>query len=176
MGHKIAIDFGTTNSVVARWNEEKDDADVLAVNPIADTTVENRPPVVPSLIYVDDAQNKTFTIGQAVREAGKTRQQDNRLFRNFKRGIVATPAPEPRDIDGLKFADRDAGANFVKQVLGALPHDDHDIDQLVLTAPVAAFEGYLAWLNQVIDEIAPEKIRDVEESTASANGYQVTEQ
>lgn len=175
MGHKIAIDFGTTNSVVARWNEEKDDADVLAVAPICDTTVEDRPPVVPSLIYVDDAKAGKFTIGQAVREQGKNRQSDNRLFRNFKRGIVATPAPEPRDIDDLKFADRDAGANFVKQVLASLPHDDKDIDQLVLTAPVAAFEGYLAWLNQVIDEIAPDKIRVVDESTAAALGYAVTE-
>lgn len=175
MGHKIAIDFGTTNSVVARWNEETNDADVLAVNPIADTTVEERPPIVPSLIYVDDAQKGEFTIGQAVREQGKVSQKDNRLFRNFKRGIVATPAPAPRDIDDLKFADRDAGANFVKQVLAALPHDNADIDQLVLTAPVAAFEGYLAWLNQVIDEIAPDKIRVVDESTAAALGYAVTE-
>ncbi|MEO1288595.1 MAG: Hsp70 family protein [Chloroflexota bacterium] len=175
MGHKIAIDFGTTNSVVARWNEEKDDADVLAVNPIADDTVEDRPPIVPSLIYVDNAKTGQFTVGQAVREQSKNSQNDNRLFRNFKRGIVATPAPPPRDIDDIKFADRDAGANFVKQVLDALPHDDSDIEQLVLTAPVAAFEGYLAWLNQVIDEIAPDKIRVVDESTAAALGYAVTE-
>lgn len=175
MGHKIAIDFGTTNSVVARWNEERDDADVIAIDNIADKTVEDRPPVVPSLIYVNDANKEDFTIGQEVRDQGKNGQKDNRLFRNFKRGIVATPAPEPRDIDNLKFADRDAGANFVKQVLAALPHDNSDIDQLVLTAPVAAFEGYLAWLNQVIDDIAPEKIRVVDESTAAALGYAVTE-
>lgn len=175
MGYKIAIDFGTTNSVVARWQEEADTAEVLAVAPIADTSVTERPPIVPSLIYVDHAEEKRFTIGQAVRDQGKNRQNDNRLFRNFKRGIVATPAPEPRTIDGQSFADRDAGANFVKRVLAALPHDDKDIDQLVLTAPVAAFEGYLAWLNQVIDEIAPEKIRIVDESTAAALGYAVTE-
>lgn len=175
MGQKLAIDFGTTNSVIARWQEEKDDADVLAISPIADTTVPDRPPVVPSLIYVDSATDGNFTIGQVVREQGKTGQKDNRLFRNFKRGIVATPAPEPREIDGVSFADRDAGSNFVKQVIKALPYDDSEIEQLVLTAPVAAFEGYLAWLNQVIDEIAPDKIRVVDESTAAALGYAVTE-
>jgi len=175
MPHKLAIDFGTTNSVIARWNEERDDADVLAVSPIADTTVDIRPPIVPSLIYVDNAQANQYTIGQVVREQGKDGQQDNRLFRNFKRGIVATPAPDPRDIDGLQFADRDAGANFIKQVLQSLPYADDEIEQLVLTAPVAAFEGYLSWLNQVIDEIAPEKIRVVDESTAAALGYAVTE-
>ena len=175
MGYKLAIDFGTTNSVVARWDSDKDDAEVLAIAPITDTTVADRPPVVPSLLYVDDVKKGEFTIGQLVHEQGKNLQKDNRLFRNFKRGIVATPSPEPREIDGQLFADRDAGSNFVKQVLAALPYADKDIDQLVLTAPVAAFEGYLAWLNQVIDEIAPDKIRVVDESTAAALGYAVTE-
>lgn len=175
MGQKLAIDFGTTNSVIARWVDDSDDAAIIAVNPISDITVPDRPPIVPSLIYVDDAVNGQFTVGQAVRDAGKNIQKDNRLFRNFKRGIVATPAPEPRDIDGQKFADRDAGGNFVKQIIQALPYHDDEIEQLVLTAPVAAFEGYLAWLNQVIDEIAPEKIRVVDESTAAALGYAVTE-
>ena len=175
MGQKLAIDFGTTNSVIARWHTENDDAEVLAVTPIADTTVPDRPPVVPSLIYVDDAQKDTFTIGQAVREQGKDAQKDNRLYRNFKRGIVAMPAPEPREIDGLAFADEDAGASFIKQIIQSLPYNDDDIEQLVLTAPVAAFEGYLAWLNHVIDDIAPDKIRVVDESTAAALGYAVTE-
>ncbi|MGB1287633.1 MAG: Hsp70 family protein, partial [Aggregatilineales bacterium] len=124
---------------------------------------------------VNDAPGSKFTVGQAVREQNLNAQHDNRLFRNFKRGIVATPAPEPRDIDGQKFADRDAGSHFVKEVLAALPFDESDIEQLVLTAPVAAFEGYLAWLNEVIDDIAPEKIRVVDESTAAALGYAVTQ-
>lgn len=175
MGQKLAIDFGTTNSVVARWDTDKDDAEVLEVESITDNTVADRPPVVPSLLYVDDANKNEFTIGQSVREQGKNLQKDNRLFRNFKRGIVATPVPEPRDIDDTQFADRDAGSNFLKQVLAALPYANNDIEQLVLTTPVAAFEGYLAWLNQVIDEIAPDKIRVVDESTAAALGYAVTE-
>lgn len=175
MGQKIAIDFGTTNSVIARWNTEKDDAEQLEVKSVSDITVPDRPPIVPSLLYVDDANAATFTIGQAVREQSKDEKKDNRLFRNFKRGIVATPAPEPRDIDGQQFADRDAGGQFLKQILEMMPYNDDEIEQLVLTAPVAAFEGYLAWLNQVIDEIAPDKIRVVDESTAAALGYAVTE-
>lgn len=175
MKHKLAIDFGTTNSVIARWDSNKDDADVLALAPITDASVEDRPPVIPSLLYVDDAKNAQFTIGQQVNEQGKNLQRDNRLFRNFKRGIVSTATTEPREIDGQDFSDRDAGSNFVKHVLASLPYDNDDIEQLVLTAPVASFEGYLAWLNQVIDDIAPEKIRVVDESTAAALGYAVTE-
>lgn len=71
MGQKIAIDFGTTNSVIARWNTEKDDAEQLEVKSVSDITVPDRPPIVPSLLYVDDANTGTFTIGQAVREQSK---------------------------------------------------------------------------------------------------------
>ena len=175
MGYKVAIDFGTTNSVVARWQDNEDDAQIIPVPTISDTTVPDRPPVIPSLLYVNDAAKKQFTVGQAVRTQGLNSQHDNRLFRNFKRGIVATPAPDPRTIDEQSFADRDAGSHFVREVLGALPFGDDEIEQLVLTAPVAAFEGYLAWLNDVIDEIAPDKIRVVDESTAAALGYAVTQ-
>lgn len=174
MGHKFAIDFGTTNTVIARWNEEKNTSEVVSVLKVSTDGSDGRPPLVPSLLYVNNGQAGSVTIGQAVRDDNLDQQQDNRLFRNFKRGIVAAPAPEARDIDNTKWADRDAGRSFVKQVIDSIPYNKEDIDQLVLTAPVASFEGYLAWLNGVIDEIAPEKIRVVDESTAAALGYTVT--
>ncbi|MBN1890273.1 MAG: hypothetical protein JW850_19915 [Thermoflexales bacterium] len=33
MGHKLAIDFGTTNSVVARWDEQARAADFVFPSP-----------------------------------------------------------------------------------------------------------------------------------------------
>lgn len=174
MGHKFAIDFGTTNTVIARWNEETNSSEVVSVINLSSDASDERPSLVPSLLYVNDGKNGTVTIGQAVRESKLDQQQTNRLFRNFKRGIVSSPAPEPREIDGVQWADRDAGRNFVKKVIDSIPYKKEEIDQLVLTAPVASFEGYLSWLNGVIDEIAPEKIRVVDESTAAALGYTVT--
>lgn len=174
MAYKFAIDFGTTNSVVARWDDKDESPKIVTIPNISDHETSERPAVVPSLIYVNDAKTETFTVGEAVREKGLDSQRDNRLFRNFKRGIVASPAPEPRDIDDMKFADRHAGEHFVKELLRQMPYGDSDIEQLVLTAPVASFEGYLGWLNDVIDDISPDKIRIVDESTAAALGYNVT--
>ncbi|MEP7289931.1 MAG: Hsp70 family protein [Chloroflexota bacterium] len=175
MGHKIAIDFGTTNSVVAYWNSDKETSEIITVPGISAAADADRLSLVPSLLYIHDASANKATIGQAVRDNKLDYQKDNRLFRNFKRGIVASPAPEPREIDGVLYADRDAGRSFVRQLLAAIPYQKADIDQLVLTAPVASFEGYLAWLNELITDIAPEKIRIVDESTAAALGYAVTE-
>jgi molecular chaperone DnaK (HSP70) len=174
MGQKLAIDFGTTNSVIARWDYGKAAPEVLNLPIIGTNSVENHPAIVPSLLYVHDARTGRVTIGQAVRDKKLDYQRDNRLFRNFKRGIVASPAPEPRDMDGAKWADADSGRSFIRQVIETIPYKMNEIDQLVLTAPVASFEGYLAWLNQVISDIAPEKVRIVDESTAAALGYMVT--
>ncbi|TVR19943.1 MAG: Hsp70 family protein [Anaerolineaceae bacterium] len=174
MGHKIAIDFGTTNSVFARWLPDTESAEIIHIPDLSEITEDGLPSSVPSLVYVRDGGAPDVLVGQPVREGGYDARQDNRLFRNFKRGIVATPAPEPRPIDGVKWADRQAGEHFIKHLIGAMPYQDADIDQLVLTAPVASFEGYLAWLNNVIDEVSLDKIRVVDESTAAALGYAVT--
>lgn len=174
MGYTFSIDFGTTNTVVARWNNDSGAAEVVALEGLHDGMADGRPAIIPSLLYVNDGQRQKVTLGQQVRDQALDRQRDNRLFRNFKRGIVSPPAPEAREIDGAFWADRDAGRSFIRSLIAALPGGEADIEQLVLTAPVASFEGYLSWLNGVIDEIAPDKIRIVDESTAAALGYAVT--
>ncbi len=173
MGQKLAIDFGTTNSVVARWNEAARTAEVLSLSGLSAHNLSGVPSIVPSLLYVHDGNTAQVTLGQAVRDQELDLQKNNRLFRNFKRGIVATPVPEPRLIDGKLWSDRDAGKCFLDHVLAALPDRD-GIDQLVMTVPVASFRGYVDWLNGLVDEAA-DKIRVVDESTAAALGYAVTE-
>jgi molecular chaperone DnaK (HSP70) len=174
MGQKLAIDFGTTNSVIARWDAKADAAEVMSLDGLSVVKGEGIPPVVPSLLYVNDGKSADVTCGYAVRQQGLETQHDNRLFRNFKRGIVSAASPEPRQIDGVDWGDRDAGKTFISQLINALPYKSDEIEQLVVTAPVASFEGYLSWLNEVIDDIALEKIRIVDESTAAALGYAVT--
>ncbi len=175
MGYKLAIDFGTTNSVMARWNPEREAAEIISLPGLSTSSADGRPALIPSLLYVHNAATDNITVGQAVRNQKLDVQKDNRLFRNFKRGIVAAPAPEPREIDGTQYADKDAGRSFVRALLNALPYPKAEIEQLILTAPVASFEGYLAWLNDLITDIPPERVRIVDESTAAALGYAVTE-
>src|SRR5512143_3888154 len=108
MGCKLAIDFGTTNSVIARWNEATHLADIVAL-PGLSVTDQAAPPTIPSLLYLHDGQAAQATLGQSVREQHLDRQKNNRLFRNFKRGLVTSALPEPRLIDGQRWSDRDAG-------------------------------------------------------------------
>ncbi len=174
MGYKLAIDFGTTNSVIALWLGDNSNAELLRIPQISTEATEERPSFVPSLVYVVDGRAESISMGQAVRDRGLDRQHDNRLFRNFKRGIVAAPAPDPRIIDGTAWSDRDVGSRFMRALIDSLPYKPDEIEQLVLSAPVGSFEGYLAWLHDVIQLIPAEKIRIVDESTAAALGYAVT--
>jgi molecular chaperone DnaK (HSP70) len=173
MGHKLAIDFGTTNSVIARWDEEKRGAEAVSIPGLSAFNLEGIPPIVPSLVYVHDGLAAQVTLGQAVRDQELDLQKTNRLFRNFKRSVVAMPAPEPRLIDGTLWADRDAGEYFLRGLIAALPRHE-EIDQLVMTVPVAAFRGYVDWLSCILGEAA-DKVHVVDESTAAALGYAVTE-
>jgi len=174
MPQKLAIDFGTTNSVIARWNEVTNAPEIVTLPNIGVAGDDEFPPIVPSLIYIQNGLTGAVVLGQQVRDQGLDLQRDNRLFRNFKRGIVSSPSPEPRTIDAKQWGDHDAGKAFIHSVIGKLPFTMDDIEQLVLTAPVASFEGYLAWLNRMFEGAAQDKIRIVDESTAAALGYAVT--
>ncbi len=151
MSYKLAIDFGTTNSVVARWNDETASAEIVALSGLSFTGGDSdRPPLIPSLLYVHD--DASVTCGQAVQDGQLHYRRDNRLFRNFKRGIVTPTAETTRTLDGVEWSDRDAGRRFMRSLLDALPNKA-EIDQLVLTAPVVAFEDYLVWLTALMSDL-----------------------
>lgn len=172
MSDKFAIDFGTTNSVIARWNQHGT-AELLTIPGLSTGGNDGRSPLIPSLLYIQDGRTGQSITGQSVRTQEMDRRPDNRLFRNFKRGIATVAPSEPRTIDGTPWHDTDAAQTFIRTLLAALPHNG--VEQLVLTAPVAAFDSYLKWLATAMTGLAAEHIQIVDESTAAALGYAVTE-
>jgi molecular chaperone DnaK (HSP70) len=174
MPHKLAIDFGTTNSVIARWDENSAARQTLDLPPLTLSTGSGAF-LIPTLLYVKNGQTGEVVLGQAVRAEGLELQPGNRLFRNFKRTIGAESILESRLIDGAPWTEEQAGQVFLRCLLSSLPYRAEEIEQLVITVPVAAFEGYTAWLSRSLDGLPAEKIRIVDESTAAALGYAVTE-
>lgn len=176
MACTLALDFGTTNSLFAQLTGGP--ASILALPGLCQQS-EGQPPLVPSVLYVDDGRAGRTAVGQAALEAARASagESDGRLFRNFKRGIVSVPAPEPRLIDGVLWHETDAGRHFLRHLLDALPVPVQDIERLALSAPVASFEGYMAWLAGAVGPhlADPDCISLVDEATAAALGYAVTE-
>ncbi|MBN2550514.1 MAG: Hsp70 family protein [Anaerolineales bacterium] len=173
--HKIALDFGTTNSLIARWDEANHTAEVLEIPGLSLPTQSEQKPLIPSLLYIKDGQTGQAAMGQMVLAEELTRQRDNRLFRNMKRSILSHAAAEARFIDGVPWTEAEAGKRFLHGLLGTIPFKREEIEQLVVTVPVAAFEGYLAWLNEGLQEYSLEAVRVVDESTAAALGYSISD-
>jgi len=171
MPHRIfAIDLGSTNTVVAR--ADGDETTILAVPGLSQTDEPLLPPLIPSQLFVRDAQAIDLLVGQQVRDAGLADSDEDRLVTGFKRRVAAEiPGLDP-EVDGVEVTSQRAASWFLGAVLRALPDLDKNSDQVVFTVPVGSFQRYLAWL----ESFWPVRHwRVVDESTAAALGYDVAE-
>lgn len=180
MPHKLAIDFGTTNTILARWDEEKRAPEFLSLPGLSMRGAAY--PQIPSLLYVHDGRKSQVTLGQMVIDRGLDQLRDHRLFRNFKHGMLSTSAvalvpgkSTGRILEGKPWGDRQASQRFLQGLMHALPLPKDDIDQWVVSAPILSFEGYTSWLAEALPGVSPEAIHIVDEPTAAALGYAVRE-
>jgi molecular chaperone DnaK (HSP70) len=172
----IAIDFGTSNTVIARWNPATQQAETLTLPGLAWKTAQN-PPLIPSLLYVEDAANGTVVAGQAVRDRALDLASDPRFFRNFKRGIGASIQGFLPELDGQPLQFEQIGQWFLLEVLQQLKASDPAVTQSVIfTVPVDSFERYRLWLGQVCEAMQIEQVRMLDEPTAAALGYGLADQ
>lgn len=172
MSHLLAIDFGTTNSAVARFDPATGQGKTVELPTLSHPTSAGDF-LIPTLLYVQDGHGEV-TIGHAVRTQGLDLAPGNRLFANFKRAMSTESPFDSRLIDGVPWTHKDAGQQFLKTLLAALPFPTSDIETLVITVPVAAFDSYTAWLRN-LPTLPADRLKIVDESTAAALGYAVTE-
>jgi molecular chaperone DnaK (HSP70) len=171
----IAIDFGSSNTVIARWNIATNQPETMIFENL------NRPAplngLVPSLVYVRDAESEIVEIGQGVIDQGKERSQP-RLFNQIKRRLVANVNFVPK-LDGVKITPEWLGNQFLRELSKELRSQQIFASEIILTAPVQAYEKYLRWLEESSTKIfAPNlptlqmpRIRILDEPTAAALGY-----
>lgn len=165
-----AIDFGTSNTVAARWNAATQQPETVSLDGLS-LNYRSNPPLIPSLLYVEDAAQEKVLAGQQVRDRGLDITSDARFFRNFKRGIGAEVRGFLPELDGQKVTFEQAGQWFLQRVVKQLQADQPEINSLVFTVPVDSFEAYRNWLAQVCHSLNIEQIRMLDEPTAAALGY-----
>jgi molecular chaperone DnaK (HSP70) len=176
MMNAIAIDFGSSNTVIARWNIATNQPETMIFANL------NRPAplngLVPSLVYVQNAQAGVVEIGQRVIDQGKDRPQP-RLFNQIKRRLVANASYIPQ-LDGVRVTPEWLGNQFLRELSKELRSQQIFASEIILTAPVQSYEKYLRWLEESSTEIfAPNlptiqmpRIRILDEPTAAALGYE----
>lgn len=170
----IAIDFGTSNTVITRWNPVTQQAETLNLPGLSTQQFLN-PPLIPSLVYVENASLGKIIAGQGVRDRGLDTKTDARFFRSFKRGIGADIQGFLPELDGKEITFEQVGKWFLTKVIEELATLEGGIDSLILTAPVDSFETYRYWLGKVCQSLPVEQIRMLDEPTAAALGYGFTD-
>ena len=166
----IAIDFGTSNTVIARWNPATQQPETIKLPNIAWQIGQN-PPLIPSLAYIEDAAEGRVLVGQEVRDRGLDVKTDPRFFRNFKRGIGTEVQGFLPELDGQTLTFERVGQWFLGNLVRGIGQVPLPTDSLVLTVPVDSFEAYRNWLGQVCSSLDVERVRMLDEPTAAALGY-----
>ncbi|MEM7590455.1 MAG: Hsp70 family protein [Cyanobacteria bacterium P01_A01_bin.83] len=172
----FAIDFGTSNTAIARWNGVTNKAELVKLPGLSQQFAHD-PPLIPSLLYVEDAAAEKMLAGQTVRERGLDFTNDSRFFRNFKRGIGTPIQGFLPELDGLKISFEQVGTWFLGELIKSLQESTAtELESLVLTVPVDSFESYRHWLLEICQSLAVSQISILDEPTAAALGYGIVDQ
>ncbi len=196
-----AIDFGTSNTVVTRWNSLTQQPETVSL-PGLSLQLSQNPPLIPSLVYVEEASQGKVIVGQSVRDRGLDIANNPRFFRSFKRGIGTALQGFLPELDGKTVRFEEVGEWFISEIIAkllpplALPNgggqenkslvspyqgggqeneNNEKIESLILTVPVDSFEAYRHWLTGVCKSLPVEQIRLLDEPTAAALGYGIAE-
>lgn len=103
----VAIDFGTSNTVISILEPDNQTAKTVRLNSISRVFRFRNPtgdiwevPVVPSLFFI---KGNEIRLGEPVRSQRLGLAQPERFFKAFKRDLAADFQPPPRLIDGKSY-------------------------------------------------------------------------
>ncbi len=169
MPGRLAIDFGTSNTVVAVWDEARQEGVPLHVPDFGRISQQGgeQISVVPSLIHY--APHDQRWIGEQV--SRQNLQHSQRTFRWMKR-YIANRSPIKRRLNGRGISHFEAGQDFLSNVLLFAAEETQMADEeIALTVPVEAYEHYENWLTDVAEAAGLPRFRLIDEPSAAALGY-----
>lgn len=174
----IAVDFGTSNTVVSYLNPDTKQPESLKFGDISRVFKIKRKngepleiPVIPTLVFVKNSDD--LILGQKVRSQRLGLNNPERLFQSFKRDLAADFLAPPRQIDDKSYSPELISELFIRAIWQQLSKQNIKPKQVIFTAPVGAFERYLDWFRDLGNKLGIDKVEIVDESTAAALGYAV---
>ena len=188
-----ALDLGTTNSGVAQWDDARGQPQLVELTGVCRSAEgENpleAPRLVPSSVHMLESPGLLDRLGSWPPLA-------RRVFLG-RRALIGRPALErnygvtqPSFVPTFKPAlssealrplarvgrqtitARDAAHSFLRELLAEVKKaTGHRIRDLVVTAPVSAFETYRAEVQTILRGLGVKRVRFVDEPVAAALGY-----
>ncbi|MEG3896937.1 MULTISPECIES: Hsp70 family protein [unclassified Microcoleus] len=174
----VAIDFGTSNTVVCMLNPDTQTPETLRLGEISRIFKTHKSsgdvreiPVVPTLVFVKNAED--LVLGEKVRSQRLGQSQPERFFKAFKRDLAADFQPPARNLDGETYTPESVAEQFIATIWKQLYLQNIQPDNVIFTVPVGAFERYLDWFRDLAEKLGVAEVQLIDESTAAALGYAV---
>lgn len=164
----LAIDFGTSNTVVGVWDEASGAGRPLLIPDVSTSIYDGAKdvPVVPSLIsYCEEGR----LIGRQVSDHNLKRSPQT--VRWMKLYIVnRNPGTiQPRDRPISRF---EAGKDFLSEVVRlAIGEADAERDEVVFTVPLETSASYSEWIEKVAAQAGVSRLRVLDEASAAVVGH-----
>lgn len=169
MSGRLAIDFGTSNTVLAVWDSQRGEGIPLHIPDYGRRSLQGSEEVtiVPSLIHYAPDQRRW--IGNQVIEKGLNNSR--RTFRWMKQ-YISNRSPIKIRIDEQEITPFQAGRDFLTSVL-AIASQEINLknEEVTLSVPVEAYEHYENWLTGVAESAGILRFRLIDEPSAAALGY-----
>ncbi len=185
------LDLGTTNSVLARWHDGDGRPRLVAPMALRRSSEPGAPSVVPSAVeLVDDAgfwdklAARPFflpraTFGRLGWIGGEALARNYATPRaafapGFKAALMGAPLRTLARAGGRDRSAREVARVFLRELLLAAEAEaGEQIESLVVTAPVEAYETFRAEVAGLLREVGVKRARFVDEPVAAALGYGV---
>ncbi len=171
MAGRLGIDFGTSSTVVAVWDESEDEGRPITLGEYSQVLDQHGAEValIPSLIHYSDDGGRWIGDQVLARNLDKHPQ----TFRWMKR-YIGNRSPAKKRIGDAMLTHHHAGRDFLSAVL-LLAGERLGVsdEEVVLTVPVESYEHYNDWLAEVAAEAGMERYRLIDEPSAALLGYGV---
>ncbi len=187
-----AVDLGTTNCGVARWDEAADRPRLVELPRICrqpgGTDHLEAPRLVPSAVHLTEPEGfwgklgawRPFRrrlwgchgfIGRQALERNDSRHHAN-FAPTFKAALSRSALKPLARLGARVYTARDIGRVFVRELLREVKSQTGErIEDLVVTTPVDSYEGYRAELQRIGRAVGIKRMRFVDEPVAAAVGY-----
>ncbi len=172
---EVAVDFGTSNTVIARHNEITGRTETLEIPGITTEMSYRLTPhgeehivyVIPSLIHYSETET---LIGDQVLSQGLAEHPDT--IRWMKRSIAWGMTARKRTAQGHK-SPAEAGEDFLRRLLFYMSDRiSLEEDPITFTVPVEKFEDFQDWLLRLCESMNIRRARLIDEPSACIFGYQ----
>lgn len=188
-----ALDLGTTNTLLARWDRRQERPSVLDLRavsrvPEGEDPLE-APRVVPTAVHLLEHPNVWARVGQwgllarhfslgKLAHIGRPAVELNQLHPRpnyvptFKQALSRSPLVPIARSGGRSYCAREVAQIFLRELIAqAEATTGERIRELAVTVPVETFETYRAELSAIAQRLGIRRIRFIDEPVAATLGY-----